>query len=242
MPTNAAAENVLGTIGTICWTVQLVPQIWHTYRTKSVDGLSEYLVLMWGIAGAFLGPYSIVQNLNIPLILQPQLFAALCFVSWAQCQYYGHKRSKTASIAMWLVAISVFAGFEAGMVFALRPSARNGNLAPVRAFGIISTIILSLSFVDLQVKEVIGISLLFMGVDLLGGVFNVLSLVFKGDFDVVAGITYSLVVLLDGLVLLAAFILNPLAKRRRSRAARAEAQAASEKKEPDTSEVEKGSA
>ena len=43
-------------------------------------------------------------------------------------------------------------------------------------------------------KEVIGISLLFMTVDALGGVFNDLSLAFKGDFDVVAGITYSLVV------------------------------------------------
>ena len=43
-------------------------------------------------------------------------------------------------------------------------------------------------------KEVIGISILFMTVDLLGGVFNVLSLVFKGKFDVLAGTTYALVV------------------------------------------------
>ena len=43
-------------------------------------------------------------------------------------------------------------------------------------------------------KEVIGISLLFMTIDALGGVFNDLSLAFKGDFDVIAGVTYSLVV------------------------------------------------
>ena len=43
-------------------------------------------------------------------------------------------------------------------------------------------------------KEVIGISILFISVDLLGGVFNDLSLVFKESFDVVAGVTYSLVV------------------------------------------------
>lgn len=43
-------------------------------------------------------------------------------------------------------------------------------------------------------KEVIGISTLFMTVDLLGGVFNVLSLVLKGQFDVLAGTTYALVV------------------------------------------------
>ena len=33
-----------------------------------------------------------------------------------------------------------------------------------------------------------------MSVDLLGGVFNDLSLAFKEDFDVVAGVTYTLVV------------------------------------------------
>lgn len=38
----------------------------------------------WGMAGIFLGTYSVVQNLNIPLILQPQLFGVLSFVSWAQ--------------------------------------------------------------------------------------------------------------------------------------------------------------
>ena len=43
-------------------------------------------------------------------------------------------------------------------------------------------------------KEVIGISITFMCIDLMGGVFNDLSLVFKDKFDVVAGITYSLVV------------------------------------------------
>ena len=92
--------------GTICWTVQLIPQLWHTYRTKSVEGLSEIFVydpclqlqcrpadekcfvfycrLACGVAGAFLGTYSVVQNLNIPLILQPQLFGVLCLASWAQ--------------------------------------------------------------------------------------------------------------------------------------------------------------
>lgn len=43
-------------------------------------------------------------------------------------------------------------------------------------------------------KEVLGISVLFMVVDLMGGVFSDLSLAFKAEFDVIAGITYSLVV------------------------------------------------
>jgi hypothetical protein len=42
--------------------------------------------------------------------------------------------------------------------------------------------------------EVKGISLLFMTIDLLGGVFSVLSLVFKEHFDVLGGVAYSAVV------------------------------------------------
>ena len=43
-------------------------------------------------------------------------------------------------------------------------------------------------------KEVIGVSLMFMFVDMMGGVFSDLSLAFKDRFDIVAGIAYSLVV------------------------------------------------
>lgn len=36
--------------------------------------------------------------------------------------------------------------------------------------------------------------MLFIFIDWLGGLFSVLSLVFKEEFDIIAGITYSLVV------------------------------------------------
>ena len=42
--------------------------------------------------------------------------------------------------------------------------------------------------------EVIGISITFMLVDCLGGVFSDLSLAFKPTFDVIAGVAYTLVV------------------------------------------------
>ena len=73
LPTNSAAENALATIGTsrpappvrgtyaagncplrhfrrlrrpgtVCWTVQLIPQVWKSWRAKSTDGLSHWLV------------------------------------------------------------------------------------------------------------------------------------------------------------------------------------------------------
>jgi PQ loop repeat len=43
-------------------------------------------------------------------------------------------------------------------------------------------------------RAVFGISLTFMAIDCLGGIFSVLSLVFKHRFDAIAAVTYSLVV------------------------------------------------
>ncbi|KAJ7709072.1 PQ loop repeat-domain-containing protein [Mycena olivaceomarginata] len=223
MPTNRVAENVFGTLGTICWTGQLVPQVWKSYRDKSTQGLSEWLVLMWGISGGFFGVYAVIQNLNLPLIIQPQLFALLCLISWGQCIYYSSTRSHYISFFMVVAAIVALGGFEVGMVFAIRPSA---NDHAIQFFGIFSSVLLALGlgaqyYEIYQRREVVGVSITFMTVDCLGGVFSDLSLVFKPKFDAVAAVTYTVVIchcqVMDGLVLLAAIILNPRARRRRQR-------------------------
>jgi len=69
-------------------------------------------------------------------------------------------------------------------------------------------------------KEVLGISMTFMTVDMLGGVFSLLSLVFKPSFDGVASVSYIVVIVMDGIVVISAVILNPLARKRRKREAR----------------------
>ncbi|KAF8151079.1 PQ loop repeat-domain-containing protein [Mycena galopus ATCC 62051] len=225
MHSNLVAENVLGTIGTVCWTAQLVPQIWKSWREKSTEGLSPWLVLLWGISAGFLGAYTIILDLNIPLILQPQLFGFLALVSWGQCQYYGIGRSRRAATVMALGVMLIVGGFEAAMVFAMRPAYAAGSEAGARGtqfLGIFSAVLISLALLPQyaeiwQHREVMGISMIFMVVDMLGGVFSDLSLAFKDRFDIIAGITYSLVVILDGFVILAALILNPRAKQRRQR-------------------------
>ncbi|KAJ7097248.1 PQ loop repeat-domain-containing protein [Mycena belliarum] len=226
MPVNAVAENVLGTMGAICWTVQLFPQIWKSRKHKSTEGLSPYLVLLWGLAAGFLGAYTLLLNLNIPLILQPQLFGVLSLVSWGQCQFYGAKRSRAVAIALTLALMLLVGGFEVAMVFALRPALDAGSEAGKRGvqfLGIFSAVLISLALIPQYVEiwrhcEVIGISVLFMLIDLLGGLFSDLSLAFKDKFDVIAGVTYTTVVVMDALVILAAVILNPRAEKRRRRA------------------------
>lgn len=50
-------------------------------------------------------------------------------------------------------------------------------------------------------KEVTGLSLPFMFTDMMGGVFNDLSLVFKEKFDVLASVSYSIIVVCQPILL-----------------------------------------
>lgn len=40
-----AADKTLATIGAVLWSVQVIPQIVKSYRTKSTEGLSPILML-----------------------------------------------------------------------------------------------------------------------------------------------------------------------------------------------------
>lgn len=57
------------------------------------------MMLLWSFAGIPLGVYTIAQNLNIALQIQPQLLTALSLITWGQCLYYkkvhtpGHVRT-----------------------------------------------------------------------------------------------------------------------------------------------------
>lgn len=44
---NMVAANVLGTIGTVFWCIQLIPQIWYNWRRKKTDGLPQLMMLLW---------------------------------------------------------------------------------------------------------------------------------------------------------------------------------------------------
>jgi hypothetical protein len=142
---NKPVENALGTIGAVLWTIQILPQIVKSYRSKSTLGLSAGLMLwvqvhssrgisvliadpntntltlrsIWAIASWFLGSYIVVQRLSIPLQIQPQLFGSLAAISVAQCLYYDKGWSKLRAVLFFIIFEVLFAGFEAGSVFAL---------------------------------------------------------------------------------------------------------------------------
>lgn len=239
-------QNIFGTIGTILWSAQIVPQIYQNYKTKSTFGLSPYLMLIWTLAAFFLGVYNILQNINVALIVQPQSFGFMGALCWVQCLYYGdgpdpdpagehyvdpkRKRREPMSLKRTLVIFTSYilfaAAFECGFVYILRATAKGDppvpNQAGVQFFGIAAAVLISLGLMPqyyeiFRLRRVVGVSYIFMTVDLLGGVFSTLSLAFKEKWDITASINYTLVILLDGVVLLLAAILNPIADRRVAR-------------------------
>ncbi|KAK7735714.1 hypothetical protein SLS63_003672 [Diaporthe eres] len=114
------AATVLGTIGTILWCVQLVPQIWTNWRTKSTDGLPGSMMFLWAICGVPFGAYSIIQNFNVPIQVQPQCFMGLCLVSWAQVLVYGRRWRAWTAALLGVAVAAACAGIEAALILTLR--------------------------------------------------------------------------------------------------------------------------
>lgn len=73
--------------------LQLAPQIWTNWRTKTTDGLPGTMMFLWALCGVPFGAYAVVQNFNVPLQIQPQCFMGFCLVSWVQTLIY--HRSET---------------------------------------------------------------------------------------------------------------------------------------------------
>jgi hypothetical protein len=68
-----------------------------------------------------LGVYVIAQDLNVPLIVQPQLFGLFSLLCWGQCLYYGPTARSRAWCAVVIGGTLVLWGaLEAAMVSALR--------------------------------------------------------------------------------------------------------------------------
>jgi len=85
---------------------------------------------------------------------------------------------------------------EVAIVFAVRPSM---NERGITFFGVFASILIAAGLLPqymeiIKRKEVIGISLTFLTVDILGGLFSDLSLAFRGRFDIIAAISYTLVI------------------------------------------------
>lgn len=187
---------VFGTLGAICWSVQLFPQIFLNYRRHSASGLSAGFMLFWAWAGVPLSVYNIVSGLNYALWVQPQILTALSLVTWGQCHYYERKWAITRVTAVVLAAMCFMGGVEAGLIFALRIGIDNNIHWPLTLMAVLAAMLLALGVLEQYLaiwknKSVQGISFLFCGIDALGDVTSIISVVFEPKLEVMGLVMYG---------------------------------------------------
>lgn len=193
---NTVISNVMGTLGAVCWSIQLTPQIILNYRRHSAAGLSPAFMLFWASAGIPLGVYNITSGLSIALQVQPQILTALSLLTWAQCRYYERRWSLPRVVAVTGSAGCVMGGLEAALVFALRGGIDRGTVWPLTLMAVLAALLLTLGVCEQYLaiwkkRSVEGISFLFCGIDALGDVTSIISVVFERHLDILGLVIYG---------------------------------------------------
>ena len=175
------AANSLGTIGAICWSVQLLPQIVINHARHHTVGLQPSMMLLWATAGVPLGVYNIVLEFNIALRVQAQILTVLSLVTWAQCYYYGKGWGKMKCVSVVLGVATVMGAMETALVFALNKGRERGVRWPETLMAVLAATLLALGvarhYWDIwRHRTVRGISFFFVGIDAAGDLFSLISI------------------------------------------------------------------
>ena len=176
-----AAANVLGTIGAVCWSIQLIPQIFINYHRRHTIGLQPSMMLLWASAGVPLGVYNIVEEFNVALRVQAQILTTLSLITWAQCYYY-EKKWTIGKCLLVLTMIGVFmAGVETALIFALRTAASRRIKWPATLMAVLAAVLLAAGvlrhYFDIAKHHTVrGISFIFVGIDAAGDLFSLISI------------------------------------------------------------------
>lgn len=201
--TNAVAENVLGTIGTVLWCIQLVPQIIRNYRVKDCTGFPPLMIFLWASSGVPFSIYFFGTDGSIPLRIQPQLFTLFCTISWIQTLYYPPVKMRRAKFLMYTGTFVLIAiGLEIGLILWLRPLYRRGKEWPMTVIGAIASVLLALGLVPPYFElakrrgRVVGINFIFLLMDSLGALFSMLSVV-VGNMDTMSLVLYAIVLVME---------------------------------------------
>ena len=196
MAGNSIVSNVFGTLGAVCWSVQLIPQIILNYRRHSAAGLSSGFMLFWASAGIPLGVYNIVSGFNIALRIQPQILTSLSLITWGQCYLYERKWSIWKVLAAVGPLALVMGGIEVALVFAVRIAIDHEISWPLTLMAVLAAVLLGLGVLEQYLaiwknRNVEGISFLFCGIDALGDLTSIVSVVFESHIKILGIVMYG---------------------------------------------------
>lgn len=192
--------NILGTIGTVFWCIQMIPQIVHNYKNKNCEGLQPLMLFLWTASGVPFSIFFVSRNASIPIQIQPQCFTFLCLVTWAQTLHYppvSQSKKKTILYVGLFLIISI--ALEVGFIIPLKKLSEKNIMWPSLIFGILASILLAIGllppYFELAKRQgrVVGINFVFLTLDFSGALFSALSVAFAKDVDVLGIVLYCIV-------------------------------------------------
>ncbi|OIW24464.1 PQ loop repeat protein [Coniochaeta ligniaria NRRL 30616] len=191
-----AAANALGTIGAVCWSTQLIPQIVINYMRHHATGLQPSMMMLWAWAGVPLGVYNIVSDFNVALRIQPQILTVLSLVTWAQCYHYQRNWTVTRSLTAVTPVAALMAAIQASLIVGLRILKARHTEWPMTLMAVLSAVLLAAGVLrhywDIYVHRTVrGVSFIFVGIDAAGDVFSLASILFQPTLDVLGIVIYA---------------------------------------------------
>ncbi|KAJ9090441.1 hypothetical protein DSO57_1002747 [Entomophthora muscae] len=198
-------RELLAIVALVLWSVQLLPQVYKNHKSKSTTGLSAWAFILWALANVLVASNSYVNQVVLPIFLQPQVFCILSLVCLTQCFLYP---DKVPSRSPWeggllLVALVVLCASLGSLwtYFVLTSNWRN-QLWFSLLVGSIGPAITSIGFVPqihniILLKSTDGISLLFICLDIGGGVAALISLALHDKFELTVALMYMAVLTME---------------------------------------------
>ncbi|KAH3673656.1 hypothetical protein WICMUC_003559 [Wickerhamomyces mucosus] len=206
------ASTALGTVGTVCWCIQLIPQIYFNFKRKNCEGFPPIFMFLWALCGIPFSIYFVSTRANLAVQIQPQLFLLFCLTAFIQSLYYPPvQMSKKKIVVILLTFIICGVGAEVGFILWLRKLYDEGTKWPTLIFGISASVILALGLVPPYFElarrngRVVGINFLFLLVDFSGAFFSMLAVVF-GNMDVMGIILYCICMTMEAGIFLSQII------------------------------------
>jgi uncharacterized protein with PQ loop repeat len=196
MADNFTVTSIFGTLGTVCWSVQLIPQIVLNYRRRSAAGLSSGFMLFWASAGIPMGVYNISSRFNIALCIQPQILTTLSLITCGQCYLYERKWSLWKVVLSVTILGSLMGGIEVALFFAVRLGLHRDIHWPQTLMAVLAAVLLGLGVLEQYLaiwknRSVEGISFLFCGIDALGDVTSIISVAFEPTMNILGFFMYG---------------------------------------------------
>ncbi|KAL8714507.1 MAG: hypothetical protein Q9225_006543, partial [Loekoesia sp. 1 TL-2023] len=202
------AANVLGTIGTIFWCIQLFPQIWYNWKQKKTDGLPGLMMFIWAVSAVPLGVYVIVQYQPFHPPLKPLAFPLMPINQRLASMESLPPRLRNRSLIRRHPSPAYFdvTGTSQVPVLSLLPREATNKILkgpygrgvewPITLVGVISAILLAGGLIPPYFEiakrngRVVGINFVFLAIDWLGAFFSLMALVAQNTFDILGGVQY----------------------------------------------------